>query len=314
MSGGLPELLGQAVPEPPDRLDPDVVLRAARRHQSRRRSIAAAVAVAVVAVVAAPLVLLQDGGGGELPVADVPRTLSALEQRVPLGEVALGALGDETPLAHPGQGTLVGVVGDDEVWLVRTADDELCLLSVFESYGSAGVSCDPRAELLDEGVILVTRGVRPDAPLLLAVAVPDGYTTAEAGDTTAEVRRNVALFAFDGQAPPSLLTISGPDRPTVSFPLDQFAPPGTPTPSGRDAGEGAEAAARLLLTELIRRADRYRQEHQTVDGFVASLPAARRDEARSVLADLSDNAARARVNGTCLDADLRTATLHERAC
>ena len=314
MSRGLPELLDELVPEPPRRLDPELVLSAARRRQGRRRAAVTAAAAVVVAAAVAPFLLLQGSrGGGELAVADVPLTVSALERRVPLGEVALGALGDAAPLAHPGEGTLVGVGGDDEVWLVPTSDDRLCLLSVYEKHGSAGSDCRPRAELLRRGLVLATRGVRPGAPQLVAVAVPDGYSTAAAGGVEAEVRRNVALLAFD-RMPRGELRISGPGRPTVVFPLDDLSPPGPRSPSGRDAGAGEEARVRLQLAELVRLADRFRQDEPTLDGFTASLSADRRAEAEALLDELTDEVARARVGSQCLAADLRTATLQQRPC
>lgn len=312
MSNDLTEVLADAVPEPPRGLDGHAVLRSAKRRQFRRRSAGAAVVAAVVAV--ALTVSLPRDDGTDLEVADVPLTIAALAHRVPLGDTASAAIAeDDKPLTHPGEGSLVGIVGDDEVWLMERVNGELCLLSVAEKLGAAGLGCTPRSELLRRGVISAS-AAREGAPLVIMVALPDGYARATAGRVTAQVRRNVALLAFD-EPPGGELRVSGPAVPLVSFPLaDIVGPSGPGSEVGRDAGAGQDAKVRLTLAELVRRADRYRRDHGTVDGFLASLPTDRRKELTGPLEALSDESASARVGDTCFDADLRTAYIFELDC
>jgi hypothetical protein len=307
-------MLKEAVPEPPRGLDGQAVLRSAKRRQFQRRGAGAAVVAAAVAV--ALTVSLPRDGGTDLDVADVPLTIGALADRVPLGDTASGAIGeDEQPLAHPGEGSLVGILGDYEVWLLERADGELCLMSVAEKLGAAGVECIPRSQLLGRGVISASGDIREAPPLVIMVALPDGYTRATAGRVTAHVRRNVAMLAFDDEPPAGELSVSGPAVPRVSFSLANIlVGSGQTGAGGYDAGAGEEAKVRLFLAELARRADGYRRDHGTVDGFLAALPADRRAELAGPLATLTDESASARVGHICFDADLRTANIFELQC
>jgi hypothetical protein len=112
----------------------------------------------------------------------------------------------------------VATAGHNRVWLVETAGQRLCLLTVREQYGSAGTSCAPRSALLTTGVTLAVKGVADADPRVVIVAVPDGYTQATALGTTASVAHNVAVMTFD-RLPPGDLRIAGPGLPTVTLPL-----------------------------------------------------------------------------------------------
>lgn len=311
MNVDLHQLLHDVVPEPTRSLDAGAVLSAARRRQRRGRATAAAL-VAVAVGVVVPLASLARGGGRD--TGPVAVSAAALADRAPLGEMARGTLAGFGPFAHPGEGTLVGVVGDDEVWLVEQATGGLCLLLVYEKYGSAGVGCQPRSDLVTKGIVFGTAGVRPHAPLLLIVAVPDGYQTVRAGAGSAQVQRGVAVLAFDfSRRPAGNVTASGPGKPRLSFPLDRYVlAPGSARAPATDALAGEQARKHRLLFELVRRADAYQHAHGSTKGFVASLSDSQRRAAHDLQA-LSDKEATARVGGQCQDADLRTSTVYAAA-
>lgn len=217
MTAELERLLQRAVPEPPHTLDAGALLTAARRRQ-RVRAAGLAVAAAVLAVLAIGLPQLV--GQSRQDAASVPVRLSALDQRVPLGPVAAG-MTNGVALAHPGEGSLVATVDNYQVFLVETTNDQVCLLIVRESYGSAARGCQPRSDLLTTGLVFPTRlSVAPSAPQVIFVAVPDGYTRASAGGQTADVANNLAVF--HGDVGKGDLKLSGPSVPTATFDLDNF--------------------------------------------------------------------------------------------
>lgn len=219
MNTELGELLNRAVPDPPRLLDADLVLRLARR-RGRRRVAMGLAALAVVAV-AGPVAAVHLQPAPE-DVADVPLRLSALDRRQPIGEAAARVLVGET-LVHPGQASLAGEGGRWRVLLAETVDRKVCV--VVESRGDGAGGCQPWSDLLTTGVILATILSGNDAdPWLIVVAVPDGYTRAAIGATTASVSNNVGLlegrFTKDDE-----LVIWGRGLPTVAFPLDGTIPP-----------------------------------------------------------------------------------------
>jgi hypothetical protein len=215
-------LLERAVPEPPRLLDADVILRSARRRVRHR--VATGLAALAVAAVVGPMtaVRLQPD---PVDVTDVPLHLSALDRRQPIGEVAAHLLVGQR-LVHPGQASLTREVDRWQILLAETVDGEICVVAVRESQGDgAGGDCQPRPDLLTTGVMFATTvsGDHAD-PALIIVVVPDGYTRAAIGATADRVSNNVGLLrgVF---SPEDELVISGPDLPTVAFPLDDIVPP-----------------------------------------------------------------------------------------
>lgn len=224
MTADLSRLLQQSVPEPERALDPGTVLDAARRRQKVRTTLLAAVAVIAVAIaVGTPFLVRQP----EPDVASVPLRLSVFDHRVPLGPVAAGAL-DKTPLVHPGEGSLAATVENHQVFLIEAVDDQVCIVIVRESYGSAGTGCHPLANLLTTGVVTYTNlSFDGSGPGLLLVAAPDGYTQAELGRQRTSIANNLAvvpLLTHD-----RALKMSGPAVPTVTLDLNHFLPQGVPS-------------------------------------------------------------------------------------
>lgn len=221
MTRDVQELLRAAVPEPPATLDPHRVLMTARRRQRRRRS---AVVLSGAAVVAGAVFAVgQFRPAAQDPsLASSPPRLSALEHRVQLREVALSALDGER-LRHPGEGSLVGSMDSDNIYLAEAANGDLCLFEASESYGSGGGGCHPASDLLTTGILL-TIDYPPGFPLEqshfhLLVVAPDGYTQATSGGRRAEIHNNVAVVPLPNPAPSKVteVTVTGPGMQTLTF-------------------------------------------------------------------------------------------------
>ncbi|WP_369056593.1 hypothetical protein [Kineococcus terrestris] len=162
MTGGLEQLLDEAVPEPPRRLDPAHVLRVARR---RRRGWRASLAVGAAALAATgisvpslwqdPTVRLQpaqvepDRVQPTREPAQEPVRLSVLERRVPVDQVGAffpsgpARTVDDDPLesaqlrlVHPGQASLVLTSPEGTRYYLAQSTDGL--ESTEEAEGSDG--------------------------------------------------------------------------------------------------------------------------------------------------------------------------------
>jgi hypothetical protein len=213
----------RSVPEPVRNPEPRAVPATPRRRRGVRTTLLAAIAVIVVAVaIAVPFLTRRTGPD----LASVPLRLSVFDHRVPLGPVAAGALGD-TPLVHPGEGSLAATVENHQVFLVEAAGDRVCIVIVRENYGSAATGCDPLTSMLTQGVVVYTNfSFDGSGPGMLFVAVPDGYTRATLGGRRTSIANNLAVVPVvpDDRA----LRISGPEVPTATLDLDRFLPPGFP--------------------------------------------------------------------------------------
>jgi hypothetical protein len=310
MSRHLGELLKGAVPEPARVLNADELMRTARSRNAPPRwagPVVATVFLVAAVAIAVPQVVARWGHVASTPgVADVPLRLSALDRRVPLGPVAVGAM-DRTALAHPGEGSLVATLGQEQVYLIEAVGDQLCLLEVNESYGSAGSGCFPRSDLLTTGIVLST--LAPDSStMLLAVAVPDGYTVATSGGRSAVVVSNVAVL--DLVSSQTKLTVSGSAMPSVTFDLGKSA-----ILPGGSAPETPGSAAKGALSDLARSAQLYAQEHGSTAGFADKIKADAGPVVSTKFRSLTDTSAVADLGaGRRLTVDLLSGAIDEGAC
>lgn len=238
MTPDLQELLRLVVPEPPTSLDPEQALRKARRAQSSRR-LAGTLTATSALVIAAALVVTNLPHDRSTSSLSAP-VLSALDRPVPLGPVALGflrGLGPDTgsrssprpsrasapvyTFKHPGRGSLVGSIGSDQIYLLDTTTDDLCLIEVNESYGSAGGGCQPRSDLLEHGITQTTNyppwSTTDVIEWHLVVVAPDGYTTASSGGHTADVRNNIAIIVPFPSPAGGQVTLTGPGVNTLHY-------------------------------------------------------------------------------------------------
>jgi len=306
----LAQMLQEAVPEPTGRLDPDEILRTAGRGSSARRWAGPVVAMVflVAAVgVASPQLLTRWRNQGAMPaVADVPLTLSALKHRVPLnGTAALGV--ERIEVVHPGEGSLVATVGDDQIYLVEATGDRLCI-SVGNELSGAGASngCQPVSDLLTTGVTMDYGGVSPTSWRFI-VAAPDGYTLATAENRTAPITSNVAVLDLD--ATETELTISGPAVPSVTFHI------GAPGSLNGATPPILETTARASLEGLARDAQAYLQQHGTTAGFADSVKADVGPAMNKLIPSLTDTTATADLgSGQCLTVVLLNGQIHESTC
>ena len=321
MNRDLAQLLQDAVPEPTGRLDPDAILRTAGRARPARRWAAPVLAVAVIVVavgVVSPQLVTRWRDEAATPaVAEVPLVLSALQHRVPLPQVAAGAavgLGG-IEYVHPGEGSLVATVGDDEIYLAEASGDRLCVFVGNElTGGGASNGCQPRSDLLTTGVgddyggglRRTADGIAPTFWRFI-VAAPDGYTLATAQGMTALITSNVAVLDLDTTE--AEVTISGPAVPPITF---HFGVPGSldgATPPT------LEEYARANLKSLARDAQAYRQQHGTTAGFADSVTADSDPRSRRLIPVLTNTTATADLgDGRCLTIDLLTGTIHDAAC
>lgn len=321
MNRDLARMLQEAVPEPTGRLDPDEILRTAGRARPARRWAAPVLAVTVLAVavgVASPQLMTRWRNEAATPVvADVPLTVSALEHRVPLPEAAAGAaigLGG-IEYVHPGEGTLVATVGDDEIYLAEATGDRLCVVVGNELTGGGGSNgCQPMSDLLTTGVgdnygggvHLTAAGMEPTFWRFI-VAAPDGYTLATANDLTALITSNVAVLDLD--ITEAEVTISGPAVPSVTFHIGVPGSLDGATPPTR------EAYARANLESLARDAQAYLQQHGTTAGYADSVKADADPRMDRLIPSLTNTTATATVGtGHCLTIDFQTNQITEATC
>jgi hypothetical protein len=284
-------------------------LRRLPEGRSRQRLHRILVALPVAAVVLAFALVAVPELGDRTPepaVAEVPLRLSALEDRVRLGETGRGAM-DTTRTVHPGEGTLVARRGSQQIFLVEAAGDRLCVLAVDEGSGGASTGCGHRSDLLTTGVI---HAYSPTASRLtvVVVAVPDGYSRATAGDVGVPVISNAAVLELD--PPPTELVLSGPELPTVTLELGRAAA----TAGGVAPASTRESNARIALTDLIDSARGYEQRRGSTAGFAKHLLAGA-PALGGQLASLTDTAAVAAIApGRCLTASFSSGAIEEITC
>jgi hypothetical protein len=232
VSHDLAVLLEAAVPEPQRLLNPDELLRSARRRVTVRRRVGAALGVSVLAGAATAAVLIPSDGhqsagtGGAI----ITPAVSALENSVPLPATVTRALA-RTKFTSAGRGALVRQGGGEQVYLAPVNNGELiCIVDLVDA-NDHSMTCAPRSALLSTGVYLATQ-LNDTSPAQAMIVVPDGYTTATSGTTTAAVAANLAVLR---PVTSGTVTLSGPHRPSVTLHLGPLGFPLAPAKSAQAA-------------------------------------------------------------------------------
>jgi hypothetical protein len=209
------ELLERGIPEPTGLLDPAELLSQARR-RVRRRRLAGTGALATVVVGALALPQLIAGSRHAEPGA-VPG-LSALGHTASLPSAVLTELsGGRFTLR--GDGVLAASTAAGDFYLAPTTDASRVCVIQYQPHASTGMSCGEVEQASTAGVYLAAQD-RAGDPVILAVLMPDGWTTLTSGSLKGTAHDNLAVVTGDVA---DAATISGAGVATVRLKVGPFA-------------------------------------------------------------------------------------------
>jgi hypothetical protein len=194
----------------PSELIHTVMQQLAIRRRRRNALMSVGSAVAAASVVFGGVLAIESlrGSNAEpLRVAADARppsvSLSVIDSKTALPAAALEAL-SHSRFPAPYDGGLATPAGPgEEIYLVRTGNNGVCIVVLESGIGGTSVGCEEMTRVLTTGVYLVSG---EGAVARTIVVVPDGYTTLSTPGREVQVRHNVAVL--DGNAPQTV-SLSG---------------------------------------------------------------------------------------------------------